>query len=47
MGQDHDMIFQFAKAYTEGLQGKPEQFTGIMGSVKHFFADGATFYGTD
>jgi beta-glucosidase len=47
MGQDHDQIYQYAKAYTEGLQGKPDKFTGILGSVKHFFADGATFYGAD
>jgi beta-glucosidase-like glycosyl hydrolase len=29
------------------LQGKPGNLTGILGSVKHFFADGATFYGAD
>lgn len=29
------------------MQGKPGQYTGILGSVKHFFADGATFYGAD
>ncbi len=47
MGQEHDHIYEYAKAYTEGLQGTPGAFTGILGSVKHFFADGATFYGAD
>lgn len=47
MGQDHDQIYKYAKSFTEGLQGKPDQLTGILGSVKHFFSDGATFYGAD
>lgn len=47
MGQDHDSIYKYAKAFTEGVQGKDGAFTGVMGSVKHFFADGATFYGAD
>jgi len=47
MGQEHDKIYEYAKAYTEGIQGKPGALSGVMGSVKHFFADGATFYGAD
>ncbi len=47
MGQDHDMIFKYAQAFTEGIQGKPGTFTGVLASVKHFFSDGATFYGAN
>ena len=47
MGSNSDDIYQYAKSYTEGLQGKPGNFTGILGSVKHFYADGATMYGAD
>jgi len=47
MGQDHDMIYQYAKAFTEGFQGKPGKSSGVLGTVKHFFADGATFYGAN
>eukprot|EP00919_Chromeraceae_sp_WS-2016_P063742 GHVR01150868.1.p1 GENE.GHVR01150868.1~~GHVR01150868.1.p1 ORF type:complete len:199 (+),score=12.62 GHVR01150868.1:490-1086(+) len=47
MGQEDDMIYQYAKSYTEGLQGKDGKLTGVLGSAKHFFADGATMYGAD
>lgn len=47
VGQEDEDIYQYAKAYTEGLQGTPSQLTGILGSAKHFYADGATFYGAD
>ena len=47
MGQNSSDIFNFAKAYTEGIQGKPGNYTGILGSVKHFYADGATMFGAD
>ena len=47
MGQEADEIYKYAKSYTEGIQGKPGNFTGILGSVKHFYADGATMYGAD
>jgi beta-glucosidase len=47
VGQEEADIYQYAKAYTEGLQGTPSQLTGILGSVKHFYADGATLYGAD
>lgn len=47
MGQEDDLIYQYAKSFTEGLQGKPGQLTGILGSAKHFYADGATIYGAD
>lgn len=42
VGQEEDYIYNFAKSYTQGLQGQ-----GILGSVKHFYADGATLYGAD
>ena len=41
------MIYQYAAAFTEGLQGKEGSFTGVLGSVKHFIGDGATLYGAD
>lgn len=41
------MIYKYGKAYVEGLQGKPNALTGIIGSVKHFIGDGATMYGAD
>jgi len=47
MGQESEDIYAYAKAYTEGLQGKSSSLTGILGSVKHFYADGATLFGAD
>lgn len=47
MGQQDDWIYKYAKAFTEGLQGKPGALTGILGSVKHFLGDGATMFGAD
>lgn len=47
MGQNSDDIYLYAKAYTEGIQGKSGSLTGILGSVKHFYADGATLFGAD
>ena len=47
MGQNSSDIFNYAKSYTEGIQGKPGNYTGILGSVKHFYADGATMFGAD
>lgn len=47
MGQEEDMIYKYAQAYTQGLQGKPGALTGVLGSVKHFLGDGATMYGAD
>lgn len=47
MGQDEDMVFKYADAYILGIQGKPENPSGILASVKHFFSDGATFYGAN
>lgn len=47
MGQEEEWVYKYAKSYTEGLQGKPGNFTGILGSVKHFIGDGATMYGAD
>ena len=41
------MIYQYAKSFTEGLQGKPDALTGVLGSVKHYIGDGATMYGAD
>lgn len=47
LGQEEDFIYQYAKRYTEGLQGTLGSRTGILGSVKHFFGDGATLFGAD
>jgi beta-glucosidase len=47
MGQEEEYIYQYAKRYTEGLQGTPGNYTGILGSVKHFYGDGATLFGAD
>jgi len=48
MGQEPEYISQYAKAFVTGLQqidgGK---INGAVGSVKHFFGDGATLYGAD
>ena len=41
------MIRLYAKSYVEGLQGKGDTKTGVLGSAKHFFGDGATMYGAD
>lgn len=47
MGQEEDYIYQYAKRYTEGLQGTSAKRTGILASVKHFYGDGATLFGAD
>lgn len=47
MGQDDEMIYKYGKAFVEGLQGKDDSLTGVIGSVKHFLGDGATMYGAD
>ena len=47
MGQNPEDIYQYGKSFTEGVQGKQGSLTGILGSVKHFYADGATLYGAD
>ena len=47
MGQTPEDIYEFGKFYTMGLQGKEDNLTGVLGSVKHFYADGATLYGAD
>jgi beta-glucosidase len=48
MGAEPEMIYKYAKAFTRGLQGvKDGMVTGVVGSVKHFFGDGATLYGAD
>jgi len=47
VGQEDNYIYEYAKAYTEGLQGKSGSLSGVLGSVKHFYADGATLYGAD
>jgi hypothetical protein len=36
MGQLPDMIFKYAQAFTEGIQGKPGTFTGVLSLVKIF-----------
>ena len=47
LGQEEDYIYKYAKSYTEGLQGTPASLTGILGSAKHFYGDGATLFGAD
>lgn len=47
IGQEEDYIYKYAKAYTEGLQGTAGSKTGILGSAKHFYGDGATVFGAD
>lgn len=47
MGQDHEMIFKYAEAFTKGFQGDPSKLTGVLGTAKHFFGDGATLYGAN
>lgn len=47
MGQDEEMIYKYAQAFTEGVQGKPGALTGVLASVKHYLGDGATMYGAD
>ena len=47
MGQNESLILKYGQAYTEGLQGKPQNLTGVIGSVKHYLGDGATMYGAD
>ena len=47
VGQEEDFIREYAQSYTYGLQGRPGSLSGILGSVKHFYADGATLYGAD
>ena len=47
MGSNPEMISKYAQAYVEGLQGKPDALTGVIGSVKHYIGDGATMYGAD
>jgi beta-glucosidase len=42
-----DWIYKYSKSFVEGLQGKPQSLSGILGSAKHFFGDGATMYGAD
>lgn len=46
MGQDDNLIEQYAQAYTKGLQDVSNgKINGVLGSVKHFFGDGSTLYG--
>ena len=47
VGQEEEFIRDFAKSYTLGLQGAPGSPSGVLGSAKHFYADGATLYGAD
>jgi len=49
MGQDDTMIAEYAKQFVKGLQNIQSNGTwsGVLGSVKHFFGDGTTIFGAD
>ena len=50
MGQEPDFIKDYAKAFVSGLQQvdlDARKVNGVLGSVKHFFGDGAPLYGAD
>ena len=48
MGQESDWIQQYAQKYVTGLQSVTNnRISGVLGSVKHFFGDGATYYGAN
>ena len=47
LGQEEDYIYEYAKRFTEGLQGKVTNFSGVIGSAKGFYGDGATLFGAD
>ena len=47
MGQEEEYIYEYAKQYTLGIQGKVGQPSGIIGSAKHFYGDGSTLFGAD
>lgn len=49
MGQEDAYIGEYAKQYVKGLQNIDGNgsWGGVVGSVKHFFGDGATLFGAD
>ena len=48
MGQNESNIEKYANAYVRGLQDvSNNKINGVLSSVKHFMADGATLYGTN
>lgn len=47
MGQEQELITEFAKQYTLGIQGQVGKSNGLIGSAKHFYGDGSTLFGAD
>jgi beta-glucosidase len=48
MGQEDNFIYNYSKAFVDGLQNiKNKKISGAVGSAKHFFGDGSTLYGAD
>lgn len=48
MGQEPDFISKYAQNFVQGLQSvSGNKLSGVLGSVKHFFGDGATLYGAN
>ena len=48
MGQEPDYIYKYAQNFVSGLQSvSGNKISGVLGCVKHFFGDGATFYGAN
>ena len=48
MGQEPDMISKYAQNFVQGLQAVTgNKISGVLGSVKHFFGDGATLFGAN
>lgn len=50
MGQEENFIYLYAKEFVRGLQNVDSsagKINGVVASVKHFMADGATLYGAN
>ena len=49
MGQEDAYIRNYSKAFVQGMQSidASGKWAGVLSSVKHFMADGATLYGAD
>lgn len=48
MGQEPDYIEKYAQNFVSGLQSvSGNKISGVLGSVKHFLGDGATYLGAN